>query len=748
MFQASHGRVTLIIAYLVAILLVVAIGILAAVRLHRISDAIDDLTNNLAADIVLSKEIVNQVLLTRFYANAYVNTQDQTDLDRFNQAFASLNELLIQADEQISDPERQEMLRQIEPAVEAYGEAFGQVAELIRKRQRIQSEVLDVNGLQIEDKLTALRMHVVSLDEPQAFLAVGNARNAFQSMRLNSARYLEEGDERYSVLFEASHQQLQGALSSLDEILTSPTQLENAAEARAAVDGYWEGFQTIHRDAIEVQNLFETQLDALEPEISGTASEIVTSIEEAFERQNASSKRLIIQTRWVLMLTTAIAALASVGLGLVFSRHMAERARAERALRAARDQLEVRVKERTAELEQAYREIEKRRMYLEAVLRSAPDAIVTVDANQKVAEWNTGAEELFGYSRQEVIGQSLDELITTSAVFEEAAGLTESIAEGEELPPTEAVRYGKDGSPVDVLMAASPIIADEEFVGLVGIYTDITDMVRAEEQLERYAAELEQANEEIKQFAYIVSHDLRAPLVNLKGFSAELRFALDEIQSLMDDARPHLDADQQQRLRYAMDEDVPEALGFIESSVTRMDTFIHAVLRLSRLGRRELDPQPVDVEALVWDALESLAHQIEEREVEVTVGDLPEVVADRTSMEQIMGNLLDNALKYLQPDRPGEIEVTGERDEERATFRVRDNGRGIAEDDMQKVFAPFRRAGRQEAQGEGMGLPYVQTLVRRHGGRIWCESEPGKGTTFIFTISHHFGEERRGGNIG
>ncbi len=746
MLNLFENKATLTVAYLVAVLLVVAIGILAAVRLHRISAAMDDLTNNLAADIALSKEIVNQVLLTRFYANKYVNTQDQTDLDHFNQAFAGLEELLLQASEQIADPERGEMIRRITLAVEAYGDAFGQVAELIRRRQRIQSEVLDVNGLQIDDRLTALRMHVISLDDPRAFLAVGNARNASQSMRLNAARYLDDGDERYAVLFEASRQQVQAALSTLEDVLDSSAQREDVAEGSAAVEAYGEGFRDIHTDYIEVQDIFETELDTLEPEIGNTASEIVTSVEQEFERQNAFSQRLIIQTRLVLVLTTAVAALASVSLGVVFSRRMAERERAEQALRKAYDRLEMRVQERTADLEQANEEMEERRMYLEGVLRAAPDAIITLNARHRIVEWNKGAENLFGYSEEEAVGKYVDDLVAALDVYQEAVSFTQMIMEGKELPPTETVRYRKDGSPVNVLVAASPIMLQDEFIGLVGVYTDITEQVRAEEQLERYAAELEQANEEIKQFAYIVSHDLRAPLVNLKGFSAELRFSLDDIRSSMDAALPHLDEGQQQTLRFALEEDVPEALNFIESSVTRMDKFITAVLFLSRLGRRELEPEPIDMESLVRDALESLTHQIEEREVAVTVGPLPDVVADRTSMEQIMGNLLDNALKYLQPDRPGEIEITGERNDETTTFRARDNGRGIAEDDMPKVFAPFRRAGRQERPGEGMGLPYVQTLVRRHGGLIWCESELGKGTTFTFTISNHL-EEKEGSNV-
>jgi signal transduction histidine kinase len=262
----------------------------------------------------------------------------------------------------------------------------------------------------------------------------------------------------------------------------------------------------------------------------------------------------------------------------------------------------------------------------------------------------------------------------------------------------------------------------------------ITERKRVEEQLQRYAAQLEQSNEELKQFAYIVSHDLRAPLTNLKGFCEELDYALGVIGSAMDTALPHLDEKQRLAATTALQENVPEALDFIDSSVTRMDRLVNALLELSRLGFRELKFEPVDMGALVQATLQTLARQIEEGQVKVTVGRLPEVMADRTSMEQIMSNLLNNAVLYLDPDRAGEIEIIAECNDDEMTFRVRDNGRGIAEEDMDKVFAPFRRAGRQDVPGEGMGLPYVQALVRRHGGRIWCESQPGKGSTFYFTI--------------
>ncbi len=257
---------------------------------------------------------------------------------------------------------------------------------------------------------------------------------------------------------------------------------------------------------------------------------------------------------------------------------------------------------------------------------------------------------------------------------------------------------------------------------------------KLETRVRERTADLRAANEELSTFTYIVSHDLRSPLVNLKGFSAELRAAVDIIGAGVEGVLPRLPEDQVSTVHDAIQKDIPEALGYIDSAVSRMDHLTSAVLKLSRLGRRELNIEAVDMNALVQNILNSLAHQIKEQQVKGTVGQLPPMMADRLAMEQIMANLLSNAVLYLSPDRPGEIEVAGERASDEVTFHVRDNGRGIADDDKHKVFEPFRRAGRANIPGEGMGLAYVQALVRRHGGRIWYTSQLGVGSTFSFMI--------------
>ncbi|MCP4537343.1 MAG: GAF domain-containing protein [Chloroflexi bacterium] len=259
---------------------------------------------------------------------------------------------------------------------------------------------------------------------------------------------------------------------------------------------------------------------------------------------------------------------------------------------------------------------------------------------------------------------------------------------------------------------------------------------RLVDKLQQRTFELETRNEELGRFTYVASHNLRTPLVNLQGFSAELRLTFGQVISMLNTAFPHLNETQRQTITI-FQADIPEALDFIDSSVSHLNHLTNALSELSRLGHRELELEPVNMESLVQKTLQVLSLQIAEHRIKVTTNSLPKVVADRTSMKQIIDNLLTNAVLYLVPDRPGEIEITAESNHDGTTFRIRDNGRGIAKDDMYKVFAPFRRVGKLNVPGKGMGLAYVQTLIRRHSGRIWCESELGIGTTFIFTIPNY-----------
>jgi signal transduction histidine kinase len=252
-------------------------------------------------------------------------------------------------------------------------------------------------------------------------------------------------------------------------------------------------------------------------------------------------------------------------------------------------------------------------------------------------------------------------------------------------------------------------------------------------------AELSRANDELQRFAYIVSHDLRAPLLNIIGFTSELDHATRRLNDYVTKTMAEGGAAVPEDVRLASEEDLPEAIGFIRTSTTKMDRLINAILKLSREGRRLLTPELLDMNALVAELAGSLQHQVEEAGAEVRIGRLPSLTCDRTAMDQVFSNLLENALKYTAAGRPPVIEVAGRTHLDGAgrrvaSYTVSDNGRGIAERDMERIFELFRRAGVQDRPGEGIGLAHVRALVRRLGGDISCSSTPDVGTIFTLTL--------------
>jgi signal transduction histidine kinase len=265
-----------------------------------------------------------------------------------------------------------------------------------------------------------------------------------------------------------------------------------------------------------------------------------------------------------------------------------------------------------------------------------------------------------------------------------------------------------------------------------------------EAAVQERTVDLQDANEEIQRFAYIVSHDLRSPLVNIMGFTSELeelrtsifqRIArLSAPQTAMagpDAGAPDAGlADEDKELSQEFD----ESLSFIKSSIDKMDRLIAAILTLTREGRREFKPERIDVRELIEGIVRTVAHQADEANAEIRIEPLPEVVSDRLALEQVFSNLLDNALKYLNSGAPGDIRVSGRKKTGYIVYEVTDNGRGIDQKDHQRIFDLFRRAGAQDRPGQGIGLAHVRALVRRMGGTLSVTSEPGKGSTFTVML--------------
>lgn len=334
-----------------------------------------------------------------------------------------------------------------------------------------------------------------------------------------------------------------------------------------------------------------------------------------------------------------------------------------------------------------------------------------------------------------------------------------------------------DGVYVPMLARATPLRdASGRITEWVGLHTDVSSLKQAEEALRAVNDDLEatvnrrtgelvqarialeqtnrgleatvaartaalsQANEEIKRFAYIVSHDLRAPLVNIMGFTSELEMARSVVGAFYDRAvaaLPDLAGGEMQAL---VEGEFDEAIGFIRSSTAKMDRLINAILTLSRTERRVLVPEMLDMTAVLSPLKESMAHQLASRNAVLEVGDLPSIVADRLAVEQVFANVIENAVKYFREDRDGRITVSAKEDGEMVTFTVTDNGRGIDPKDFGRIFELFRRSGVQDRPGEGIGLAYVQLLVRKLGGRVSVASRLGEGSAFSITLPKTYEE--------
>jgi signal transduction histidine kinase len=304
-----------------------------------------------------------------------------------------------------------------------------------------------------------------------------------------------------------------------------------------------------------------------------------------------------------------------------------------------------------------------------------------------------------------------------------------------------------DGSPLD-----APVPGTDEIAELDNVLHQTARRLAAADQaeidlqkaLENRATELALANEHLRQqtqdnemFIYSVSHDLRSPLVNLQGFGKELKLVCDDLRR--DLLTADMSDDRKQALLALIDRDMAEALRFLQTAVGRAAGIIDALLRLSRAGRIEYRHERVNTHLLARRVIDAMQSTIRERRVNVLLHDLPPAAGDPTAIEQVFGNLIGNAVNYLDPQRPGHIEVgvlpAGEPAQvPTVTYFVKDNGLGIPAAYMDKMFRAFQRLHGNVAKGEGIGLALVRRVVERHGGHVWVESQEGTGTTFFVSL--------------
>jgi PAS domain S-box-containing protein len=354
---------------------------------------------------------------------------------------------------------------------------------------------------------------------------------------------------------------------------------------------------------------------------------------------------------------------------------------------------------------------------LSAIVDSSDDAIVGKTVDGLITSWNTGAQRMYGYTADEVLGQPITILSPADRV-DETTEILGKIRRGERVLQLETVRKRKDGTTLPVSVTVSPV-RDEEgtLIGVSSIARDNTEQHRSVAELRRRADELERVNRNLEAFSYSVAHDLRAPLRALGGYSAAL---LDEYWDALGEAGQ----DYAKRIQAASEQ---------------MATLIDDLLHLSRVSRADINAEAVDLGAEVDSIAEELQRQEPGRRVRFVVQRPVWAMADRLLIRTVLQNLLGNAWKFTSGRDEASIEFgsapVGVGDAG-ICYYVRDNGAGFDSAYAEKLFKPFQRLHpKRDFPGTGVGLASVQHIVEKHGGRTWAEGAVDHGSTFYFTLS-------------
>ncbi|MBN1985490.1 MAG: PAS domain S-box protein, partial [Prolixibacteraceae bacterium] len=320
----------------------------------------------------------------------------------------------------------------------------------------------------------------------------------------------------------------------------------------------------------------------------------------------------------------------------------------------------------------------------------------------------------FGYKRNELVGQKV-ELLIPARLQKYHPSLREKFYANPQARPMGAGRdlYGvrKDGKEIPIEIGLNPLEKNESNFVLASII-DITERKKTEEEIRLYTKRIEDKNKELEQFTFIASHDLREPLNSITSL----------IELLLEDAEGKLDDETLKRLH------------FISQSSNRMKDLVKGLLDYARLGKNS-EFEQVDCNEIVAAVVNDLEVLIKNSEAEIKVNKLPVFHALEIEMRLLFQNLISNAMKYRAPGRKPKIEIAAKKVKNGWEFAVSDNGIGIPPDQKEKIFIIFQRLHRRdEYEGIGVGLAHCRKIVELHDGKIWVESEPGKGSTFYFFI--------------
>lgn len=350
---------------------------------------------------------------------------------------------------------------------------------------------------------------------------------------------------------------------------------------------------------------------------------------------------------------------------------------------------------------------------LAAIVESSEDAIISKSPEGVIRSWNRGAERMFGYTAEEAIGQDISILAAPGGI-DEGPEMMARMARGERIEHCVTKQRTKDGRIITISLTVSPIREESgRFIGASDVARDITEEDRNRKELEDANKAMAQSNLDLQQFAYSASHDLRQPLRMISTFSEMLKRKFGG------------------QLGAAGD----EYIRHITNGAERMQKLIDDLLAFTIASTLEhSEPEEVDAGAALDGAIDKLQYVIKESTASITRTPLPRVRVHRFQLEQLFQNLIGNAIRYRGEEAP-RIQVTAEKSGDWWQFCVQDNGIGIEPQYQEQIFGMFKRLHTAaEHSGTGMGLAICQRIVQRLGGRIWVESQLGRGSNFCFTV--------------
>jgi PAS domain S-box-containing protein len=363
------------------------------------------------------------------------------------------------------------------------------------------------------------------------------------------------------------------------------------------------------------------------------------------------------------------------------------------------------------EREQAEKAFRESQELLNNIVNSSSSLIYVTDKDGRFVLTNKAMEMLFGRSREELIGQTRESVLPKDIADEHRANDLKVLT-GKTPISIEERNIEPDG-PHYYLTVKTPLLdLNGEVYAVAGISTDITERKRAEETIQRITDDLLRSNAELEQFAYVASHDLQEPLRMVSSY----------VQLLA------------RRYQGKLDSDADEFIAFAVDGAKRMQNLINDLLAYSRVGTRGIELKPVSTESLLAEAMSNLQPTIEDCRARITHDPLPIVHGDPVQLVLVFQNLLGNAIKF-HGSEPPYVHISARQEDLEWVFSVRDNGIGIDPKFEERIFVIFQRLhDRESYPGTGIGLSICKRIVHRHGGRIWVESELGKGSTFYFTL--------------